>query len=160
MSLDVLPAFPAPASVKVRPHQRTKSTQAMSGRILTNAYGGHFFEMTLVYHPMHRKDAGGLIAFLQYQRGRSGIFTVPLDQLTGLSGLQVGNFAKFNNDSKVHVITQTAPSVEVMPAARVAGGTLITTGVAMKCSLTRDAQEITLGTDGLIRLELDLIERV
>lgn len=160
MSLDVLPAFPAPASVKVRSRQRTKSAQAMSGRILTNAYGGQFFEMTLVYHPMHRKDAGGLIAFLQYQRGRSGIFDVPLDQLTGQGGLRVGNFARFDNDSKVHIITQTTPSVEVMPAAREAGGTLLTADVMMKCSLSRDMQEITLSTDGLIRLELDLIERV
>ncbi|WP_417459226.1 hypothetical protein [Kordiimonas sp.] len=160
MSLDILPAFPAPASVKVRPHQRTKSTQAMSGRILTNAYGGQFFEMTLVYHPMHRKDAGALIAFLQYQRGRSGTFRVPLDQLTGQAGLKVGNFAMFDNDSKVHIITQTLPSVQVIPAARQSGGTLLTSGVEMRCSLTRDVQEITLGTDGLIRLELDLIERV
>ncbi|WP_417451276.1 hypothetical protein [Kordiimonas sp.] len=159
MSFTDLPSQPRPVSVRVRPHQRTKSSQAMSGKILTNEYGGHFFEMTLVYPPMLRAHAAELIGFVHAMRGRGGIFYVPLDQLTGLEGAVTGNFARFDNDSKIHVITGTDP-LTVSPPARVPGGNLVTTGLKMRCSLANDMQEINLGANGLIRLEIDVTERV
>ncbi|WP_262689780.1 hypothetical protein [Kordiimonas aestuarii] len=159
MSFLELPGTITLAAMTVKPHQRTKSGQAMSGKILTSEYGGHFFEMTLVYPPMLRAQAAELIAFLHAMRGRGGIFDVPLDNLTGVSGVAVGNFARFDNDSKIHVITSTSP-LTVSPPARVPGGTLVTTGLKMRCSLASDVQEIRLNAQGLIRLEIDVIERV
>ncbi len=160
MSFTELPAYPKPATMKIRPRQRTKSSQAMNGKILTSEYGGHVFELTLTYAPMLRSDAADLMAFLHAMRGRGGIFLVPLDPPTGQGGVRVGNFAKFSNDTKIHVITATSPAVVVSPPARVPGGTLSTGGLKMRCSLTSDLQVIDLGANGLVRLELDLIERV
>ena len=160
MSFTELPASPKPVAVKVRPRQRTKSSQAMSGKIVTSEYGGHLFELTLSYAPMLRAQAAELIAFLHSVRGRGGIFLVPLDQLTGLDGVRVGNFAAFDNDTKIHMITATSRAVTVSPPARVPGGSLTTSNLKMRCSLTNDMQEIALGPNGLVRLEIDLTERL
>jgi len=159
MSFTDLPAYPKPATIKLRPHQRTKSSQAMNGKIITSEYGGHVFELTLTYAPMLRTQAAGLMAFLHAMRGRGGIFDVPLDQPTGEAGVRVGNFAKFDNDTKIHMITGVSP-LTVSPPARVSGGTLTTTELKMRCSLTSDVQVIDLMANGLVRLEIDLTERV
>jgi hypothetical protein len=159
MSFTDLPAHPKPATIKLRPRQRTKSSQAMNGKIITSEYGGHVFELTLTYAPMLRTQAAELMAFLHAMRGRGGIFYVPLDQPTGEAGARVGNFAKFDNDTKIHMITGVSP-LTVSPPARVPGGTLTTSGLKMRCSLTNDVQVIDLLANGLVRLEIDLTERV
>jgi len=151
---------PAPASVSIRARQRTKVSQATSGRIISRAYGGQLFEMTLTYPLMTREQFAPINAFLTAQGGRNEIFYVRVpEDMSGATGQRAGNFALFSNDWKLHLITDTDP-LTVIPPARVDGGTLTTSNLCMRCSLARDIQEIRVNQRGLIRYEIDLVERV
>ncbi len=154
-----LPDVPAPASVRINPKQRTKISTAASGRILSRLYGGQSYSMTLVYNPMHKATAAPLLAFLQEQQGRNGVFLVKVPQINGVGGLNVGSFVNFDNDTKLHMITSTSP-MTYSPAARVAGGTADASAPYMRCSLTSDVQEFSLAKNGLISLQLSFVERV
>jgi len=134
---------------------------AISGKILSRKYGGQYYEMTLVYPDMRRDQAAPIIAFLEEQEGQLGIFRVQLpDDMSGTPGLEVGNFANIVGDAsnKLYRIVEAGASPRLMPSAP--GATPITSGVMMRCSLRNDAQIIKLGRSGLIRLEIDLVERV
>jgi len=153
-----LPEIPAPASVRVRTKQRTKVSTAASGKIQSRLYGGQSYAVTLTYNPMRRDQAAPLMAYLHEQQGRHGIFRVKLPQLTGQAGQVVGNFLNYVGDTKLHMIVGEVPLVTV-PAPR--GGTLVDTQpVYIECSLVGDAQLIELGRNGLIRLEIDVVERL
>jgi len=153
-----LPDTPAPASVRVRTKQRTKVSTAVSGKIQSRLYGGQSYAVTLSYNPMRRDQAVPLIAFLHEQQGRHGIFRVKLPQLTGEAGQIIGNFINFTGDTKLHMITEVTPFT-VVPMAR--GGTIVDTQpVYIQCSLVGDVQQIDLGRNGLIRLEIDVVERL
>jgi len=154
-----LPDYPAPASVRVRPKQRTKVSTAVSGKMQSRLYGGQSYAVSLSYNPMRRDQASALIAFLHEMQGRHGIFRVKLPHLSGEEGQVIGNFVNFSDDSKLHMITGVGP-LTVMPAPRVGGGIVDPDGPYLRCSLVRDAQEISLERNGLIRLEIDLIERL
>lgn len=160
---DELPLVPAPAALSVRSRQRTKTSQAESGRILSRAYGGQYYEVTLSYNPMTRAQAGPLIAFLQSREGRNSIFKVELSGFAEVPGFEAGNFANFNNDTKLHLITGPGDS-DVTPDPREPdgnpAGSPITDAVYMRASLVNDAQVVSLGRNGLIRLEVDLVERL
>lgn len=159
-TLAALPGTPAPAAVRMNSRQRTRASQAESGRILSRAYGGQYFEVTLVYPPMKRSDAAPLIAFLQSRRGRDSVFKVELSGFRVSAGTDVANFGNYDDDTKLHLITATSPALETFPDARASGGQLHTDTVYMRASLSRDAQQIALDRDGLIRLEIDLVERL
>ncbi len=152
--------MPAPAGLRIQSSHRSRISQAESGRILSRSYGGQFYQVSLVYNPMKREDAGPIIAFLHSRKGRDSIFKVELSGLAEASGARLANFANYDDDTKLHLITKTTPSLEVTPPARASGSVLVTDTVYMRASLTRDVQEVSLGRDGLVRLELDLIERL
>ncbi len=155
-----LPLTPAPASVKFRARHRSKTSQSSSGRIISRSYGGQFFEMTLVYPTMTAEQFAPINAFLAAQKGRNEIFYVRVPaNMSGSTGTKVGNFAIFDNDWKLHMITDTDP-VAVVPPARQPGGSLITSGLYMRCSMTSDVHEIDINQRGLFRYELDLVERL
>lgn len=159
-ALESLPLVPAPAAFRIQSRHRTRTSRSESGRILSRAYGGQFFEVTLIYNPMKRSDAGPLIAFLQSRTGRSSIFKVELSGMAQTTGSSVANFGNYDDDTKLHLITATTPSLTVTPAARAIGTTFYTDTVYVRASLANDVQAVSLGRDGLIRLEIDLVERL
>lgn len=156
MSDIYMPETPACASVRIRPKQRTKVTTAASGKILSRTYGGQSYSMVLTYNPMLKSEAAPLIAFLQAQQGRNGIFRVKVPQING--GETVGTFVNFEGDTKLHMITADSPRAYI-PAPR-GSDTVDTQPVYMRCSLASDVQEIELDRRGLIKLNIELIERV
>jgi hypothetical protein len=146
--------------MSLKSRQRTKTSQALNGRTISRAYGGQYYELRLVYPDMTRAQFAPISAFLAAQGGRNGIFYVPVPEtLSGAPGRVTGNLATFDNDWKLHLITDGATGA-VEPPARASGGTLQTSGIRMRCSLMDDVQEIRLGNRGLIRFELDLVERL
>lgn len=161
-----LPTLPTPVSYRIRSNYRTQTSMSVNGKIVSRKYGGQYYEITLVYPPMRRDQAAPLIAFLEEQEGQNNIFRVQLPvDMAGTPGLQVGNFANIDatnpaqaND-KLYRITAVSPAVSVAPEAMVAG-TVVASAPVMRCSLKNDVQIITLGPSGLIRLEIDLVERV
>ncbi|MBL4837133.1 MAG: hypothetical protein JKY34_06100 [Kordiimonadaceae bacterium] len=159
MPLNFLPMSPAPAAVRITSHRRTKSTQAASGKILTRQYGGQYFKMSLTYNLMRKDQAGPLLAFLQEQEGRFGIFFVPVDQLSGQAGEVVGNYANFDEAlyHKLHMITATSPTAVNPPYNGT--GVIQTDPAYMRCSLTSDTQNVSLDRKGLIKISLNLVER-
>ena len=153
-----LPESPAPASVRVRTKQRTKASIAASGKIQSRLYGGQSYAVTLTYNPMRRDQAAPLIAYLHEMQGRHGIFRVKLPQLTGQAGQVVGNFLNYAGDTKLHMIVSEVPFTTI-PLPR--GGSVVDSQpVYIQCSLVGDIQQIDLGRNGLIRLEIDLVERL
>lgn len=159
-SLPALPTAPAPMALRLTSRQRTRTTTAESGKVLSRAYGGQSYEATLVYPPMKRDAAAPLLSFLQSRRGKDSIFKVELSGMREVSGLQIANFGNYNDDTKLHLITQTSPSLETYPAPRQTGASFFVDTVFMRASLARDVQQVTVSRDGLIRLEIDLIERL
>lgn len=157
-SLPALPFAPAPAAIRVGSNQRTKISQAESGHIFSRAYGGQLYEATLTYNPMRRDQAAPLIAFLQSREGRSSKFKVDISGFAAMGGEQIGNFANFADTTKLYMITGTSP-LEVTPIRTDTAGAY-TDQVFMWASLRRDVQEVSLGRGGLIRLGIDLIERL
>jgi len=159
MSEIFLPDTPVPAAIRVRPTQRTRASTAISGKMQSRLYGGQSYAVTLSYNLMRRDQAAPLIAFLHEMQGKHGIFCVRLPQLTGVDGLQIGNFVNFADDSKLHMIVGLSP-LTVVPQPRVGGGTVDANSPYLRCSLAGDVQEIQLGRGGLIRLEINLVERL
>ncbi len=159
-SLDTLPTVPAPAEMTVRSRQRTKVSQAESGRILSRSYGGQYYEVALRYNPMKRSDAAPLIAFLQSREGRNSIFKVEITGFAATTGSNVANFANVDDDTKLHLIAETDPTTVLTPSPRFTGAILFTDQVFMRASLERDVQEISLARTGLIGLRIDLVERL
>lgn len=151
---------PAPAEMIVRSQQRTKTSQAESGRILSRAYGGQFFQVSLLYNPMKRSDAAPLIAFLQSREGRNSIFIVEVTGLAASTGSTAANFANVDDDTKLHLITESDPLTLLTPAPRFSGATVFTDQVFMRASLQNDVQEVSLVRNGLIGLSIDLTERL
>ncbi|MEX0300290.1 MAG: hypothetical protein AB3N28_14545, partial [Kordiimonas sp.] len=151
-----MPDTPACASVRIRPKQRTKVSTAASGKTLSRIHGGQSYAMTLSYNPMLKTEAAPLIAFLQAQNGRHGIFRVRVPQVNG--GGDLGKFVNFVGDTKLHMITSDSPRA-YSPEPR-GTGAVDAQPSYMRCSLARDAQEISLDKRGLIQLTIELIERV
>lgn len=152
-----MPDTPACASVRIAPKQRTKVSTAASGKMLSRTHGGQWYAMTLNYNPMLKAEAAPLIAFLQAQRGRDGIFRVRVPQINGGNG-PLGEFVNFVGDTKLHMITGDSPRT-YSPAPRGAS-TVDAQPPYMRCSLARDVQEVTLDKRGLILLTIELVERV
>ena len=161
MSTPLLPLSPAPASIVVKKRSRSKTSTADSGRIYSRATGGTFYEVSLVYNQMRPKDFAGIDAFLEEMDGKNGIFFIKMpDNYSGQVGEVIGNFANYDNDTKLHKITGLVPTVTA-PPARVPAGNLVTSGVYMRCSLARDVHQVKIDRRGLIsRFEIDLVERV
>lgn len=162
MSSDILPAYPVPSSFQFTSRYRTQTSMAVSGKIIGRKYGGQYYEARLVYPALRRDQLAPIIAFLERQEGRYGIFRVqvPTD-MAGQVGDVPGNFANVVGDSlnKLYRVTGSPGDLAVMPTPP-SGSSFTTSGVQMRCSLKNDAQQIVLGRTGLIRLEIDLIERV
>ncbi|UTW59992.1 hypothetical protein KFE96_06710 [Kordiimonas sp. SCSIO 12603] len=153
--------IPAPAAVRVRTRQRTKVSVAESGRMLSRIHGGQTFEIGLTYNPMLKEQAGPIIAFLQAQQGRNGIFKVKLPQLTGIAGVRLGNFVNFTDSDKLHLITDYTSTNQFSVTPDVIGTPVVdTNGPFVRCSLVGDVQEIRLDRDRLIRLQIDVVERL
>ncbi len=159
-----LPTSPAPAAVRISSHQRTQTSQAASGKILSRKYGGQYYKMSLSYNPMRRDQCGPLIAFLEALEGRNKVFYVPVDQLTGGPGLAVGNYANVDNDDKLYMITGTEP-LTLSPGSHglaepIDPQVLNASTPMLHCSLSGNVHTVALDRKGLIKIEIDLIERV
>ncbi len=159
-SLDALPMVPAPAEMIVRSQQRTKVSQAESGRILSRAYGGQYYQLALRYNLMKRSAASALIAFLQSREGRNDIFKVEITGLAAMTGNNIANFANVDDDTKLHLIAETDPTTILSPVPRFTGATLFTDQVFMRASLQQDVQAVSLVRSGLIQLSVNLVERL
>ena len=159
MPTPLLPNTPSPSAVKISNKGRSVLSQAESGKILGRSKGTSYYEMSLIYPPMRRDQFGAIQAFLE-ENARPGIFYVQVEPLTGVVGTHVGNHVNFNNDSKLHLVTASNPTPLVTPPMRNIGGLLISDLVYMRCSLKSDVQKINLDKDGLIRFEINLVERI
>ena len=159
MPTPILPSSPAPHAIKISVKSRSVISQAESGKILGRAKGIAYYEMALIYPPMRRDQFGPIHAFLE-ANARPNIFYVQVDPMTGTAGEIVGNHINFDNDTKLHLITSISPSTAVTPPMRNVGGLIISNPVYMRCSLKNDVQQISLGKDGLVRFEINLVERI
>lgn len=162
MPSPLLPEIPAPASVRVRKREANRSSQSESGALYTRKKGFPLYEVTLVYAPMKPSDFAALNAFITSRGGKNGIFYVRMpNNHSGQTGVKIGNFANYDNDTKLHLITAEGVSPETYPAARVAGGNLVANDVYLRCSLARDLHDVVVDRINLIsRFEIDLIERL
>lgn len=159
MPTPILPNSPLPSAIKISVKSRSVISQAESGKILGRAKGIPYYEMALIYPPMRRDQFGSIQAFLE-ENARPNIFYVQVGPMTGVAGEIVGNHVNFDNDTKLHLITGTTPSTTVTPPMRNVGGLIISNPVYMRCSLKNDVQKISLGKDGLVRFEMNLVERI
>lgn len=158
MPIPTLPTSPAPSAVKFRLKSRSVVSQAESGKMLGRSKGTSYYEMTLTYPPMRRDQFGPLAAFIE-ENARPAIFNVTVDPLTGSAGEVVGNHVNFDNDTKLYLVTGTGPTT-VTPPMRNTGGNIVTSPVTMRCSLMSDNQQLSIAKDGLVRVEINLVERI
>ena len=159
MAIQTMPSTPAVQAIKMRSVQRTKSTQADSGKIISRRYGGQLFEATLVFAPMTRDSFAPISTFLTKQSGKNGIFYIRLDPMRSSAGALAGNYVNFANLEKLYLLTDDSATSEY-PVKPISAGIINTTDVHMRCSLKSDVHEVNLGKDGLVRFEIDVVERL
>lgn len=159
MPTPILPNSPAPSAVKISAKSRSVVSQAESGKILGRSKGTSYYEIALIYAPMRRNQFGPIQAFLE-ANARPNIFYVQIDPMTGVAGEIVGNHVNFDNDTKLHLVAATTPLTTVTPSMRNVGGLVVSNPVYMRCSLKNELQQLSLGKDGLVRFEINLVERI
>ena len=158
MPSPILPNTPEPVEFVFKTKTKSFSSEALSAKILTREIGGQRYELTLKYPPMMKSEFAAVEAFLS-SRSRNDIFYVEIPAPTGAPGAVVGNYINFNNDTKLHKVTGAGPTT-IYPAMRNVGGLIVSDPVYLKCSRKNDIQSTKLSSDGFIRFEVDLVERV
>lgn len=160
---------PKIASLSIRSVNRSKKNQSINGRIITRSSRAQWYELRLSYAPMHHTQISPIISFLEQCEGQHQEFRVPIFPLTGQYGLAIGQYVNFDNDVKLHMVTETTPTAVVTPPARFENGAMIipqtqnpadVDTVYMVCSLKQDVQTVDVDNRGLVRLSLDLVERL
>lgn len=156
MPTPLLPVSPEPISFKITSKVKTLKSESLSGKILTRKIGGQRFEATLVYPPMTRTQFSAIHAFLMEQAGMSGVFYIKLPVFGSAAGA-TGEYYNYSTHSKLYMTKSDGGDY---PAKLVAGGTAEINNVFMRVSLKSDVQVIEYGRDGLVRFEIDVMERI
>jgi len=156
MPTPLLPVSPEPISFQIKSKVKTLKSEALSGKILTRKIGGQRFEATLVYQPMTRTQFSAIHAFLMEQAGCSGVFYIKLP-VFGTAAGATGEYYNYSNHSKLYM---TKTDGGDYPARITPGGTAEINDVFMRVSLKSDIQAISYGQDGLVRFEIDVMERI
>jgi len=141
MTYPTTPKFTAVGIESVDP---TLVSEALSGRMQSRKIGSQKWKFTASYAPLTRSEFAPVWAFLASQRGRHGVFTIILPELSntsgtatgtvtttaasigassvtvsGLSGiLKAGDFVKFSGHDKVYVLTADrsgAGAISIVP---------------------------------------------
>ena len=155
MPSPLLPISPAPVSYNIRSRVNTLRSESLSGKILTRKVGGQRFEATLVFPPMNRGDFNEIHAFLMEREGNSGIFYIKIPTFGDTHGA-TGEYVNYNNDNKTYMIKADGGPY---PPKLVSGGALSNT-TYMRVSLRNNVQVIEYGSNGIVRLEMDVEERL
>ena len=157
MPSPLLPTSPAPVSYKIQSKTNVLKSESLSGKILTRKVGGQRFEATLVFPPMNRGEFNAIHAFLMEQEGSSGIFYIEIPTFGSTHGA-TGEYVNFNNHDKMYLVK--SDGVDTMPDPIVSGGTTVSGATYMRVSLKNSVQVIEYGSDGVVRLEIDVEERI
>lgn len=157
MPSPLLPTSPAPVSYKISSKVNTLRSESLSGKILTRKVGGQRFEATLVFPPMNKSAFNEIHAFLMEQEGSSGIFYIQIPTFGDTHGV-AGEYINYTNHDKMYMVK--SDGVDTMPDVLVTGGTPVSNATYMRCSLKNSVQVITYGQDGVVRLEVDVEERI
>tara|TARA_B110000977_G_scaffold185289_1_gene249963 strand:+ start:576 stop:1046 length:471 start_codon:yes stop_codon:yes gene_type:complete len=156
MPSPLLPTSPAPVSYRITSKVNTLKSESLSGHILTRNVGGQRFEATLVFPPMNRGAFNEIHAFLM-ERDASSIFYVEIPTYGTTHGV-AGEYINYNNHSKMYMVK--TGGVDTYPDQLVTGGTVVSNVTYLRCSLRNSVQVIEYGTDGTVRLEIDVVERI
>lgn len=153
----ILPNSPAPVSYKITSKVNTVKSESLSGRIMTRKVGGQRFEATLVFPPMNRNQFHDLHAFLMQQSGSNGIFYVEIPTFGDTHGA-VGEYVNYDDHAKMYMVPHGEAAV--YPEQLVAGGTIVPSVTYMRCSLRNNVQFIEYNSEGVVRMEVDVEERL
>lgn len=156
MPSPLLPVSPVPVSYTLRSKVKTLKSEALSGKILTRKIGGQRFEATLVYPPMTRTQFAPIHTFLMEQAGMSGLFYIKIPVFGATAGA-AGEYYNYDNSTKLYMCKTDGGDY---PTKLVSGGTAEINNVYMRVSLKSDVQSIEYGRDGLVRFEIDVMERL
>lgn len=157
MPSPLLPTSPAPVSYNIKSKVNNLRSESLSGKILTRKVGGQRFEATLVFPPMNRGDFNEIHAFLMEREGPSGIFYIEIPTFGDTHGV-AGEYINYDNHTKTYMVK--TGGVDTYPDQIVTGSTTVTSTTYMRVSLRNDVQVIEYGTDGTVRLEIDVVERL
>ena len=157
MPSPLLPTSPAPVSYNIKSKVNNLRSESLSGKILTRKVGGQRFEATLVFPPMNRGAFNDIHAFIMEQEGSNGIFYIEIPTFGDTHGV-AGEYINYSNHTKTYMVK--SDGVDTYPDQLVTGGTVVSNVTYMRVSLRNDVQVIEYGTDGTVRLELDVVERL
>lgn len=157
MPSPLLPTSPAPVSYNIKSKVNNLRSESLSGKILTRKVGGQRFEATLVFPPMNRGAFNEIHAFIMEQEGSSGIFYIEIPTFGDTHGV-AGEYINYSNHTKTYMVK--TGGVDTYPDQLVTGGTVVSNVTYMRVSLRNDVQVIEYGTDGTVRLEIDVVERL
>ena len=157
MPSPLLPTSPAPVSYKIKSKVNTLRSESLSGKVLTRKIGGQRFEATLVFPPLNRGDFNAIPAFLMEREGANGIFYIEVPVFGDTHG-DVGEYINYNNHDKLYMVK--TGGVDTYPDQIVSGGTAVSGVTYMRCSLRNSVQVVEYGSDGTVRLEVDVEERI
>ncbi len=175
-------------SVTMATNTPTVKSESLSGRRQVRQLGSQRWSMTLSYPRMTRASFMPIMATIMKLRGSYGTFTIMLPLLSnsqgntggtwtcsagasgstaitlsgGTGSFTVGDIVRFSNHSKVYMIvgwSSNVMSVEPPLSTAVTTSTTIEyNNVKVTASLANDQQEFSVGTEGLFRYEIDIIE--
>ena len=157
MPSPLLPTSPAPVSYHIKSKVNNLRSESLSGKILTRKVGGQRFEATLAFPPMNRGDFNEIHAFLMEREGSNGIFYIQIPTFGDTHGV-AGEYINYDNHTKTYMVK--TGGVDTYPDQIVTGGTVVSNVTYMRVSLRNDVQMIEYGTDGTVRLEIDVVERL
>lgn len=172
-SYPLYPLTPEPSSFDIKHVNTTLRSTARSGRVLTRQVGGERIEISLVYPPLHKSAYTDLLAFLRYVGGTDDemAFRMPIlrDDTPGYSdtSLRIGEYYNINHITNENQLVQylgdNAGTPVVRPLVRAGTTPLLQTWNVyqpyLRCSLGSDVQVVEYGSDGFVRIEVDLVER-
>jgi hypothetical protein len=185
----IYPASPAPRTIKITSETPALISVTRNLRRQSRTVGSHKWSFDLVYPRMSREDFAPLWAFTISQKGRFGTFPfippiygktsggatgtlavgggyavgISTITTTGLSGtLKSGDFIKFENHSKVYMITSDgSTTLKFEPAliAAVASGDLIDyKTVEFTVALDDKEQVMVVDNNGFTQYSVKLTE--
>ena len=157
MPSPLLPTSPAPVSYKITSKVTNLKSESLSGKVLTRKIGGQRFEATLTFPPMNRSAFNEIHAFLMEQEGANGIFYIQIPTF-GDTAAVAGEYVNYTNHVKTYMVK--SGGVDTYPDQLVTGGAVDSAGTYMRVSLKNDVQVIEYGADGIVRLEIDVMERL
>jgi len=139
------PTTPAFSTINPSSNRQTLFSQAVNGRMQSRKIGGQGWSFTAQYAPMDRAEFAPVLAFVESQHGRHGVFTIVPPTISntagtgtgsvtcsaaslgatsvtiaGLTGtLEAGDYVKFSGHDKVYMLTADrngAGAISISPA--------------------------------------------